>query len=115
MGKQANDGEETRTLLGTVEEGAALLEALVDFDDVAASEKLHDETRGHDGRDTELHEGTAIRCENDTHLVEGIGAVGGDDAVEGDLAADQEDEQRHGRPQHFLPEGNLLLSLSDLG
>ena len=77
------------------------------LDDLATREQLHDESGGDDGRDTEFHEGSAVGCEDDADPVEGVGAIGGLDAVQRNLAAHQEDEQRHHRPHHFLLEGNL--------
>jgi hypothetical protein len=41
--------------------------------------------------------------------------TGGDDAVEGHLAHDQEDDQSHGGPYYALLEGDLGLGDLDLG
>ena len=56
-----NTGVSTRivkpTLLRSIEEIALVLVALIDIDDLGSGKELHDEARGDDGRDTELHEG----------------------------------------------------------
>lgn len=113
-----------RTLLGTAEEGAVLLEGEVDLDEAGALEELDDHARRDDGRDAELHERAAVRGQDDAHPVErvcgrqvhevsftlvGSGLsprgerrrtrrVGRDDAIERDLRADEEDEEGDGRP-----------------
>lgn len=56
---------------------------------------------------TELHERAAVGGEDDSHPVEGVRRLGGLDPVNGDLAANQEDEERDDRPQHLFPERNL--------
>ena len=75
-----------------------VLGSVSDLDDLRAREQLHDEARRDDGRDAQLHEGSSIRRENYADPVEGISRVGAHDAEEGDLAADEEDEERDGRP-----------------
>lgn len=59
---------------------------------------------------TELHESSAVGGKDDSHPVERVGRLGGLNAVDGDLAAHKEDEERDNRPQHLLPERNLFIS-----
>ena len=98
--------DEGKELLGTAKEGAVLLETEVDLDEVGAGEELHDHSRGDDGRDTELHEGSSVGGEDDTHPVERIGAVARDDTVERDLGRDQEDSEDDGGPHDTALEGH---------
>jgi len=61
-----------------------------------------------------------VRGQDDTHPVERVGRVGRDDAVERDLGADEEDEERDARPEHLLVEGHLqkgreVMPISDEG
>ena len=85
------------TFLGSVKK-RSVLRRVSDFDDLCAREQLHYEAWRDDGRDAQLHEGSSIRRENDSDPVEGICRVGAHDAEEGDLAADEEDEERDRRP-----------------
>ena len=105
----ADSDEDTKELLGALEEGTILLDVVVHLDDAGASQELHDQTGRDDGTDAQLHEGSAVRGQDDAHPVERVGRLGALDAVDGDLAAHQEDEQRDGRPQDLLAEGDLLL------
>ena len=58
-----------------------------------------DDQAGRDDRgDTELHEGTAVRGEDDSHPVERVGGIRRHDTVEGHLRADEEDEEGDCRP-----------------
>jgi len=57
---------------------------------------------------TELHERAAVGGEDDAHPVEGVRRLGRLHAVDGDLAAHQEDEEGDDSPEHLLPEGNLI-------
>ena len=95
------------TFLCTAEECAIILKREVDLNEVRAGEQLHDHARGDDGCDTEFHEGSAVRGEDDTHPVERVGRVRGHDTVQRHLRAYQEDEERHRRPEHLLVEGDL--------
>ena len=79
------------TFLCAAEESTVLLERKVDLNKVCTSEKLDDHARSDDGSDTELHECSTVGGENDTHPVERVSGVGGHDAVERDLRADEED------------------------
>mmetsp|Transcript_1937 Transcript_1937/g.5612 ORF Transcript_1937/g.5612 Transcript_1937/m.5612 type:complete len:425 (-) Transcript_1937:27-1301(-) len=110
----ADRDEDTEELLGALEEGAVLLDVVVHLDDAGASQKLHDQTGRNDGTDAQLHEGAAVRGQDDAHPVERVGRLGALDAVDGDLAAHQEDEQRDGRPQNLLAEGDLAVRAGDL-
>jgi hypothetical protein len=60
------------TLLGTAEQSAVVLQAEVNLDQLSAGEELHDHARGNDRGDTELHQGTAVGRENDTHPVQRV-------------------------------------------
>ena len=100
--------EDTKELLGTLEEGAVLLDVVVHLNDSRTGQKLHDQTGCNNRTDAELHEGAAVRGQDNAHPVEGIGRLGALDAVDGDLAAHQEDEQRNGRPQDLLAERDLF-------
>lgn len=71
----------TLTLLSSTKEGPVLLEVEVDVDEVGSSEELHDHTRCDNRGDTQLHEGSPVGSENDTHPVEGIRRVRGHDTV----------------------------------
>ncbi len=93
-------------LLGTTEKSAVLLEAEVDFDEVGTGEELHDHSRGDDGRDTEFHERTSVGGKNDTHPVQRIGAVTGDDTVKRDLRRYQKDGKDNGSPHDSALEGD---------
>ncbi|GMT25660.1 hypothetical protein PFISCL1PPCAC_16957 [Pristionchus fissidentatus] len=66
-------------LLGSVEEGA-VLGGVSDLDDLGSGEELHDQTRGDDGRDTELHQGSPVGGHDDAQPVERIGRVGRHDS-----------------------------------
>lgn len=59
---------------------------------------------------TELHESAPVGGEDYSHPVERVRGLGGLDAVDGNLAAHEEDEERDNRPQHLLPERNLFTS-----
>jgi len=76
---------------------------------------LHDHRRGDDGRDTQLHQGALVGGEDDAEPVKRIGAFLSVGAVEGDLAADQVDEQRDSCPEQFLFESLLLEGGLNLG
>ena len=88
----------TRTLLSTAEQRTILLERKIDINQIGTSEELHDHSRRDDWGDTELHKCTAVGRENDAHPIQRVGRVGGHNTVQRDLRADQEDEERHGRP-----------------
>ncbi|KAI3482411.1 hypothetical protein L1887_54967 [Cichorium endivia] len=82
--------DESKELLGTAEEGAILLEAEVDLDEVGACEELHDHARGDDGRDAEFHE-------------------------QRDLGRDEEDGEHDGGPHDTALEGDFAFRRRDLG
>mmetsp|Transcript_81 Transcript_81/g.192 ORF Transcript_81/g.192 Transcript_81/m.192 type:complete len:411 (-) Transcript_81:116-1348(-) len=111
----AHRDEDAEELLRPGEEGAVLLDVVVDLDDATARQELHDQAGRDDGRDAQLHEGAAVGGQDDAHPVEGVGRLGGLDAVDGDLAAHQEDEQGDGRPQHFFTERDLAIGRGHLG
>ena len=52
--------EHSEELLGAVEEIPVGLHAVVDVDDLGAGQELHDEPRGDDGGNAELHAGAAV-------------------------------------------------------
>ena len=97
------------TLLGSVEERTILLEAVVNLNEVGASEELHEHARGDNGGDTELHEGSTVGGKDSTHPVERVRRVGGHDSVQGDLRANQEDEEGDSSPENLLPERDLVV------
>lgn len=128
-----------RTFLCSLEQGAVFFGALVDVDDFRAGEQLHDETRGDDGRDAQLHQGAAIRRQNHAHPerkernwmrakskggwrrkrrkkrdenepVKGIGRLARANAVERHLRADEENEQRNDGPHGLLFERHATVS-----
>ncbi|KAJ6440062.1 tRNA isopentenyltransferase [Purpureocillium lavendulum] len=107
-----DEGEE---LLGRLVELAVRLEVEVDVDHVGAGEELEDHARRDDGGDAQLHERTAVTGDDHAQPVQRVRVVRGDDAVQGHLAHDEEDEERQGRPHHLLVEGDLGLRLLDLG
>ena len=107
---------QARTLLSSTEESPVFLEGEVDVDQASSLEKLDDHARRDDGRDTEFHEGTPVRREDDTHPIQRIYAqattsepsvesAGRDreaertrrvrrhDTIQRDLRANQEDEE----------------------
>jgi hypothetical protein len=111
-GKKKRQFEKKQTVQQMRKNNRTIRSAVLRFldsylDDLASCEQLHDESGGDNGRDTEFHEGTTVRCEDDADPVEGVRAIGSLDAVQRNLAAHQEDEQRHHRPHHFLLERNL--------
>ena len=87
-----------RTFLSPAEQCPILLQRKVDLDEICASQQLHDHARGNDWCDAEFHESTAIRGEDDSHPVKRVRRVGGHDAIQRDLGADQENEKRNGCP-----------------
>ena len=95
------------TFLSTGKEGTVFLEGVVNFNDVRACEELHDHGGSDDGSDSELHEGASVRGENDSHPVQRVSGIRGHDAVQGNLGADQENEERDSRPHGLFPELNL--------
>jgi hypothetical protein len=99
--------QETKELLGPREQGAIFLDVVVDFNDTRSSQKLHDKTGGNNGTDTKFHQCTTVGSENDTHPVEGIGRLGTLNTIDGDLAANQENEESNGSPEELLTERNL--------
>lgn len=96
--------------MGTSEQGSVVLETKVDFNEVGTRKELHDHARGEDRSDTEFHECTTVGGHDDTSPVKGVGRVGGDDAIEGDLGAHKEDEKSYCCPEHFLIKGDLRKS-----
>ena len=94
-------------LLGSVEEFLVFPDVLVDFDEFGSCQQLHDHGRGDERRNSQLHEGTPVGGQDDSHPVEGIGVGVFDDAVEGDLAAEEVDEDDDGGPDLFGFLGDL--------
>lgn len=84
--------------MSTGEKGTVFFETEVDFDEVCASEELHDHARRDDRTYTQFHEGTTVGCKDDAHPIERVRRVGGHDTVEWDLRADQENEEGDRRP-----------------
>lgn len=113
-GGGAGGQDEGEELLGGLVELAVRLEVEVDVDHVGTGEELEDHARGDDGGDAQLHERTTVTGNDHAQPVQRVRVVGGDDAVQGHLAHDEEDEEREGRPHHLLVEGDLGLRLLDL-
>lgn len=101
-------GRSGRTLLGGVVDGLFFLVTLINGEETRSREELHDETRGDDGGDTELHEGTTVGRHDDARPVPRIVFGARTDAVKGHLRAHQEDKQSDGGPQEFVFQGNLF-------
>ncbi|KAK8953726.1 hypothetical protein KSP40_PGU019567 [Platanthera guangdongensis] len=80
---------------------------MVDLDDLRSSEELHHQPRCHDRCDSQLHNSSSIRGEDDTHTVERIGTGGGMDAVDRELTTHQKDEKRYHGIDHLLPERSI--------
>eukprot|EP00618_Florenciella_parvula_P001379 CAMPEP_0119541236 /NCGR_PEP_ID=MMETSP1344-20130328/52833_1 /TAXON_ID=236787 /ORGANISM="Florenciella parvula, Strain CCMP2471" /LENGTH=535 /DNA_ID=CAMNT_0007585181 /DNA_START=198 /DNA_END=1803 /DNA_ORIENTATION=- len=110
----AEGDDDAEELLGALEQRTVLLEALVDLDDVRARKQLHDEARGDDRRDAELHQRAAVRREEHADPVERVRRLRGLDAVERNLAAHEEDEQHDDRPEDALAERDLPVGLLHL-
>ena len=70
------------TFLSTIEQSAVLLEAEVEVNEICASEQLHDHSGTDDRRDSKLHEGTAVRRQNDMRPIQWVGRVGRHDGLE---------------------------------
>ena len=112
LAKGQEDGQE---LLGSLVELAVGLEVEVDVNEVGASEELEDHAGGDDGGDTQLHQRSPVTGHHHTQPVERVRGVRGDNAVQGHLAHDQEDQQRQTGPYQAVVEGHLALGELDLG
>mmetsp|Transcript_30928 Transcript_30928/g.62763 ORF Transcript_30928/g.62763 Transcript_30928/m.62763 type:complete len:181 (-) Transcript_30928:220-762(-) len=88
----ADRDEDSKELLRSLEQGPVFLDVVVDLDDAGSGKELHDEAGRDDGADAKLHQSPAVGGHDDSHPVEGIGGFGALDAVDGNLAAYQEDE-----------------------
>ena len=116
------DGQDdAEQLLHALEQLALLLHALVEHHQLQARQQLHNHARGHNGADTQLHQRTTMElgegrgdepvgASDGAKPVERIGGGGVGNAVQGNLAAHQIDEQRDDSPQATLTEGNLVVS-----
>jgi hypothetical protein len=67
-----NADDKTEELFSALVQFFFFLGGRVDVDDLGAEEELHDQARGDDGGDAELHEGAAVGGEEHAHFVEGI-------------------------------------------
>lgn len=65
-------GKRKLTFLATAEERAIFLQGKVDVDEVSASQELHDHSGGDNRRDSQFHEGSAVRGEDDSHPVKRV-------------------------------------------
>ena len=66
-----NGDHHPEQLLGAVEQGA-VLGGVPDLDELGAGEELHDEPRGDDGGDAQLHEGASVGGQDHTNPVKWI-------------------------------------------
>jgi hypothetical protein len=96
-----------RTLLGSIEELTILLDTLVNFQDSGTRQNLHDHSGGDNGGDTELHEGSPVRGEDDTEPVKRISILRRENSKERNLTEHQENKQGHSGPHDLLLELNL--------
>jgi len=102
-----------------------LLRALVQLDflrvvhiqgnDAGSDQQLEDPACGDDGGESQLHEGAPVGGEYDPHPVEGVAALGPQHPVDGDLAADEVDEESDGRVEDFLFVVDEAVGLVDEG
>lgn len=110
VGNGLTDGDDdTEELLSTLKQLTIFLVGLVDSDNLRTSKQLHDQTRGHDRADTELHQSTTVGSQDNAHPVEWIRRVGRTNTIERDLAANQEDEEGDNSPHDLLLEWDLGL------
>lgn len=93
-------GAGARTLLRGAKQRAVLLQAKVHLQQVRAREQLDDHAGRDDGRNTKLHERTAVRREDHTHPEQRIGAVTRHDTIQRNLRRHQEYGQHNGGPHH---------------
>mmetsp|Transcript_36342 Transcript_36342/g.82890 ORF Transcript_36342/g.82890 Transcript_36342/m.82890 type:complete len:231 (+) Transcript_36342:882-1574(+) len=110
-----NGDKDTEQFLGALEEDLVLAGALVHVDELRASKKLHDKTRGHNRANAELHEGSPVRGQDHAHPVERVRRLRGLDSVKRDLATDEVDEQGDDRPEDLLLDGNFLVGRGHFG
>ena len=80
----SNSDDHAKELLGAVEEGP-VLGGVSHLDQLSARQQLHDQARGDDGRDAQLHEGSSVGSQDNSDPVEGVRRVWTHDAEEGDL------------------------------
>jgi len=91
------------------------LDPLISIHQFRARQKLHHQTRGDDGPDTELHARSPVRGHNHTLPIERIRSRGGVNPVERELTAHEENEEGDGRVENLFPERNPPLGRRDLG
>ena len=87
----------------------------VELDDSCADEELEDPSCGDDGGESEFHEGAFVGGEDDAHPVEGVAAFRAEDSVDGDLAADQVNEQGYGGVEDLLAVVDVAAGTVDEG
>merc|ERR1719466_3799 len=68
----SNSDHHSKELLGSIEQ-SSVLRSVPHLYQLGTSQQLHDQTGGHDGGDTQLHEGSSVGSEDDTDPVERIG------------------------------------------
>jgi hypothetical protein len=105
----ADGDQDAEQLLRALEQVAVRLDAVVDVDDLGAGQQLHHHGARDDRANAQLHAGPAVGRHDHARPVEGVGALGRLDAVEGQLTADQEHEERHHGVHKLLLEGDLAL------
>lgn len=103
------------TLLGGFEEFAVGRDAGVELDDSCVGHDLYNHVGGDQGRDSELHEGTLVGGEDNSHPVERISSRGLVDSEDRNLAAHQVDEQHDSCPQGTFREAVVALGFLDSG
>lgn len=104
----SESNNESEEFLSCLEKVSIFFGRLVNFDDLCSSQELHDHTRGDNGRDTQLHESTLVRGQDDSEPIQRIGSLLLDHTVEGDLTANQIDEEGDGSPDQLVVEMLLI-------
>eukprot|EP00754_Rhynchopus_humris_P043535 Rhum_TRINITY_DN3343_c0_g1::Rhum_TRINITY_DN3343_c0_g1_i1::g.10629::m.10629 len=107
--------DQTEQLLRARKQPPVTRVLLVHRDQLGSLQQLHDHRGGHNRGDTELHQGALVGGEDHTHPVEGVGARLRADSEDGDLAADEEDEESKARPCQPRLRGLLLPGLVHFG
>merc|ERR1719323_1635359 len=67
----ANGDDHPKQFLGPVEQGS-IFGRVSDLNQLGSGQELHDEARGHDGGDTQLHQGSSVRGQDNSDPVKWI-------------------------------------------